>query len=93
MGSMAGARTCQRGAGCMGGAPVMAGMWHGLVCERDMGGARGMSVRGVSVRGMSVRGVSVRGMSVRGVSVRGMSVRGVSVRGMLVRSVMHWRGL
>ena len=39
-----------KGAGCMGGAPVMAGTRHGLVCKRDMGGAWGMSVRGVTHR-------------------------------------------
>ena len=50
MGSMAGARMCQRGAGCMGGMLVMAGTWRGLVCERDTGGARGVSVRGMTHR-------------------------------------------
>ena len=31
---------------------MMAGMRCGLVCKRDMGGARGVSVRGMAVRGM-----------------------------------------
>ena len=45
----------QRGAGCMGGMPVMAGMRHGLVCERDMGGAWGVLMRGVLMRGVMHR--------------------------------------
>ena len=34
----------------MGGVPVRAGMWCGSVCEREAGGARGISVRGVTRR-------------------------------------------
>ena len=38
----------RQGAGCMGDAPVMAGTWRGSVCKRDAGGARGVSVRGMT---------------------------------------------
>ena len=32
----------------MGGTPVMVGTQRGLVCERDTGGAQGVSVRGMT---------------------------------------------
>ena len=42
------ARKGGQGAGHMGGVPVRAGMWCGSVCEREVGGAQGISVRGVT---------------------------------------------
>ena len=39
----------RQGAGCVGGAPVRAGMWHGW-CVRGMRVARGLSVGGVMHR-------------------------------------------